>query len=140
MAKHRGFTLIELMIVVAIIGILAALAIPKFATLIRKSNEGSTRGNLWTLRSAIGIYYGDMGGEYPDALAALTLNTKYLLRIPTARIPPFHADSNAAALGQTVTDVGGWLYGNVPTALGTYGHVFVNCSHTDTRETSWSEY
>jgi prepilin-type N-terminal cleavage/methylation domain-containing protein len=63
-AKKSGFTLIELMIVVAIIGILASIAIPKFADLIRKSKEGATKGNLGSLRSALSIYYGDMEGTY----------------------------------------------------------------------------
>ena len=53
------------MIVVAIIGILAAIAIPKFADLIRKSQEGATKGSLGALRSALTIYYGDMEGVYP---------------------------------------------------------------------------
>ena len=56
--SKKGFTLIELMIVVAIIGILAAIAIPKFANLINKSKEGATKGALSTVRSAIQVYYG----------------------------------------------------------------------------------
>ncbi len=69
----KGFTLIELMIVVAIIGILAAIAIPKFAELIRKSNEGASKGNLGAIRSALSIYYGDLEGTYPANVGALTV-------------------------------------------------------------------
>ena len=66
MKKTKGFTLIELMIVVAIIGILAAIAIPKFGELIKKSKEGATKGSLATFRSAITIYYGENEGVYPS--------------------------------------------------------------------------
>ena len=44
--NQKGFTLVELMIVVAIIGVLAAVAIPKFADMLEKSREGATKGNL----------------------------------------------------------------------------------------------
>ncbi|MDO8734379.1 MAG: type II secretion system protein, partial [Elusimicrobiota bacterium] len=67
MKTKKGFTLIELMIVVAIIGILAAIAIPKFADLIKKSKEGSTKGSLGAIRSALTIYYGEQEGVYPKA-------------------------------------------------------------------------
>ena len=53
--KTKGFTLIELMIVVAIIGILAAIAIPKFAQMLEKSREGATEGQLG--KSQIGVLY-----------------------------------------------------------------------------------
>ena len=72
-SRASGFTLIELMIVVAIIGILAAIAIPKFANLIRKSGEGASKGNVGSIRSALSIYYGDMEGQYPSNLASARL-------------------------------------------------------------------
>jgi len=65
---QKGFTLIELMIVVAIIGILAAIAIPKFAQMMEKSREGATKGNIGALKSAISIYQGDWQGVAPNDL------------------------------------------------------------------------
>jgi len=53
----NGFTLIELMVVVAIIGLLAAVAIPKYKNLLEKANLGTTLGNLSSLRSSLSIYY-----------------------------------------------------------------------------------
>jgi type IV pilus assembly protein PilA len=64
--KQNGFTLVELMIVVAIIGILAAVAIPKFAQMLEKSREGATKGNIGALKSAVSNYYADQQGNYPQ--------------------------------------------------------------------------
>ncbi len=55
---RRGITLMELLIVVAIVGLLAAIAIPKYGELLEKANLGATIANLGSLRSAVGIYYG----------------------------------------------------------------------------------
>ncbi len=144
-ARASGFTLIELMIVVAIIGILAAIAIPKFANLIRQSQEGATKGNLSGIRSALSIYYGDNTGVYPTDLPGLTVNGKYLSVIPNATIPPYHTatslDVNQSAGGGpgAATDTGEWLYDSLSTD-GNYGGVWVSCTHTDTHGTTWTTY
>jgi len=120
--------------------IVAAIAIPKFADLIRKSNEGATRGNLGAVRSALSIYYGDMEGVYPADVSALTIGQKYIKAIPTVKVPPHHADDNAVNLTSDVTSDGaGWSYNNVTTA-NNYGTVWVRCTHTDTKGKMWSEY
>lgn len=76
--KSHGFTLIELMIVVAIIGILAAIALPKFADLVTKSREANTKANVGALRSALAIYYGDNDGWYPtNCMNGLSFAGKY---------------------------------------------------------------
>ena len=140
--RRRGFTLIELMIVVAIIGILAAIAIPKFAELIRKSNEGSSKGNLGAIRSALSIYYGDMEGLYPTDLNSLTNSGKYLSSLPKSKAPNYHADSatvsqNSGTAG--ITDGGGWAYVNAP-GDANFGTLWVNCTHTDTKGSGWTTY
>ena len=137
--RASGFTLIELMIVVAIIGILAAIAIPKFATLIRKSSEGASKGNLGSIRSALSIYYGDIEGQYPQDIAALTVAGKYLSTVPVAKAPNYHADTSAAVLAAAATDAGGWLYNNV-IGDANQGTLWVNCTHTDTKGSTWTTY
>ena len=139
---RAGFTLIELMIVVAIIGVLASIAIPKFADLIRKSSEGATKGSLGSLRSAIGIYYGDMEGQFPADPASLTVGGRYLRAIPPAKTPNYHPDSSAILLGSAAggfTDGGGWGYDAAPGDQD-YGGIFVNCTHTDSKGSVWSSY
>lgn len=142
--KKHGFTLIELMIVVAIIGILAAIAIPRFAELIRKSNEGACKGNLGAVRSALSIYYGDLEGTYPrDTLTSMTTNAKYLTEIPTAKSPNYHADATTVASNTdnfvTLTDASGWVYEN-DDSDSDWGKLLVSCSHTDTKGNRWTSY
>ncbi len=137
-----GFTLIELMIVVAIIGILAMVAVPKFADLINKSKEGATKGSLGAIRSSLTVYYGEQEGQYPtDALA--TLAPKYLESIPLAKTPPAHADASGvvAAGSGTVSDANGWVYNNdrtQTTGSGGWGTVLVNCTHTTSKGDLWT--
>ena len=141
-SRASGFTLIELMIVVAIIGILAAIAIPKFANLIRKSGEGASKGNVGSIRSALSIYYGDMEGQYPSDLASLTIAGKYLASLPVSKAPNYHADSSSIVEGTAVDDyaaANGWAYDNILTDPN-LGTVWVNCTHTDTKGTTWTTY
>ena len=64
---EKGFTLLELMIVIAIIGILASLAQPSYKAAVTKSREAALKENLYNIRSVLDQYYAD-NGKYPDSL------------------------------------------------------------------------
>ncbi|MBU1356565.1 MAG: prepilin-type N-terminal cleavage/methylation domain-containing protein [Candidatus Edwardsbacteria bacterium] len=64
--NNKGFTLIELMIVVVIIGILAAIAIPNFMSMQDRAKEGSVKANMHTIQLAVEDFSTQTEGLYPQ--------------------------------------------------------------------------
>jgi len=124
--KSKGFTLIELMIVVAIIGILAAIAIPRFANLIDRAREARTQGNLGAIRSAMAIHYGATDGTWPATILAMT--PIYIDAVPTVLLPSAMAHTETFAEVVVAGDTGSWFY-DFAAAIG--GVVNVDCTHLD---------
>lgn len=118
--SHSGFTLIELVIIIVVLGILAAVAIPKYQDITSEAKEAAARASLGSLRSGITIFYAN------QAVTTGTATWPTLAELETAgivmaqAIPPnpyMHPDSAAdsivigVAKGTTVAGGrGGWAY------------------------------
>jgi prepilin-type N-terminal cleavage/methylation domain-containing protein len=71
--SSKGFTLIELMIVVIVIGILAAIAIPNMLEFRHRAQEGSTKYNMHTLQITVEDYGVQNDGQFPSTMDATHL-------------------------------------------------------------------
>jgi prepilin-type N-terminal cleavage/methylation domain-containing protein len=143
--KAKGFTLIELMIVVAIIGVLAAIAIPLFTHMMEKSREGTTKGNIGAIKSAAEIYYGNWQtwpttlwstSEFSfsanlDIFPAVKVTGSFM---PGATNPAGNIVSYTSQLGVPTGQNSGWLYDSGR------GFVFVNSTVLDSQNLPYSFY
>ncbi|QDU36238.1 Type II secretion system protein G precursor [Maioricimonas rarisocia] len=119
--RHRGFTLIELVIVVLVIGILAATVAPRFTKVTDSSRESSVRENLRLVRQAIELHLAHHG-SYPGD-AGTEVDFKSDLQPYLKRFPVNHVDKNehgavkmqttGTAMTGMVPPSGGWRYDNV---------------------------
>ena len=96
----KGFTLIELLIVVVIIGILAAIAIPKFANTKEKAYVASMKSDLRNLVTAQEAYFSDNNSMY--AASTTNLGTNYK---PSTGITVTIANSTGTGWAATATSV-----------------------------------
>jgi general secretion pathway protein G len=79
-ARRHGFTLIEMVVVLAVLGLLLSIAIPRYLDSLDRGREHVLAHNLAQMREAIDRYYGDRGA-YPDSLADL-VDKRYLRAVP----------------------------------------------------------
>ncbi|CUI06165.1 Predicted secretion system X protein GspG-like 2 [Janthinobacterium sp. CG23_2] len=78
--EHKGFTLVELLVVMAIIATLLTIAVPRYFGSVDKSKEVALKENLHVLRLGIDKFYGDKG-VYPASLSEL-VTYKYFRAVP----------------------------------------------------------
>lgn len=71
-SKKRGFTLVELMVVVIIIGILVAIAIPLYSGIQQKAKESACEANVRTISGAAAMYHAENGSFPADVVALVT--------------------------------------------------------------------
>jgi type IV pilus assembly protein PilA len=104
----RGFTLVELCIVLVVIGVLAAIAIPNYMQMTTRAKESNVKENCHCLQLAVELYATGNNGLYsPDDAASITANIVPLLPGRQLLTNPFTAartepvSGAAAAIGQT---------------------------------------
>jgi general secretion pathway protein G len=76
----RGFTLIEMLVVMTLIAMLLTLAVPRYFSALDNGRLNVQRQNIATLRDAIDKFFGDQG-KYPESLEELVVR-RYLRQVP----------------------------------------------------------
>ena len=99
--RQAGFTLLELLVVMTIIGILAAVAVPALKDSPQRAREAALKEDLFAMRSVIDQYHGDKG-NYPADLQTL-VSEGYLRKIPTDPMTK-SAETWVVAMEETPSD------------------------------------
>ncbi|MFZ4574891.1 MAG: type II secretion system protein [Phycisphaerales bacterium] len=116
--KSRAFTLVEILIVVVILGILAAIAVPQFASATGEAQQVATLDQLQKVRSALAVYYLQNGSRYPRVTAGEGTWGE-LLTLSYMRAAPVNSwigtgNSKAVVLGSEADTAfqtaHGWIY------------------------------
>jgi MSHA pilin protein MshA len=117
--KQEGFTLIELVIIIVVLGILAAVAIPKYQDITSEAKASSAKGALGSLRSGISIYYANAAvktgtATWPPIDSLRNVGTVMIQSMPAN---PFQTATSApdsivtgVTKGVVVGTRGGWAY------------------------------
>lgn len=98
----RGFTMIELIVVMAVIGLLLSIAVPRYFNSLERGKAQVQRQNLALMREAIDKFYGDHA-RYPDRLDDL-VTQRYLRAIP---VDPLTEKSDWVVIGPDDAGLGG---------------------------------
>lgn len=109
-SRQKGFTLVELVMVIVIIGVLSAIIVPNFIDYVGRSQAATTKANLQVLRSAIQSFRSDNGGSWPAADLS-NLVTTYLQEIPADGVNDVNTVVNA------VDGNGGWHWNTTTNVL-----------------------
>lgn len=117
--NQKGFTLIELVIIIVVLGILAAVAIPKYQNITAEANQAATRSSLGGLRSGITIFYANAAVTTGTATWPLLSDVETIGTVMEQVIPknPYQTSTNApdsivtgVTKGTIVGARGGWAY------------------------------